>query len=65
MAERVVSPGVFTRERDQSFLAQGVADIGGAFVGVAQKGPAFVPVIVDGQQEVENRFGIADEYSYL
>ena len=65
MAERVVSPGVFTRERDQSFLAQGVANIGGAFVGVAQKGPAFVPVIVDGQQEFENRFGIADEYSYL
>ena len=65
MAERVVSPGVFTRERDQSFLAQGVADIGGAFVGVAQKGPAFVPVMVESQQEFENRFGTADEYSYL
>ncbi len=65
MAERVVSPGVFTRERDQSFLEQGVANIGGAFVGVAERGPAFVPVIVNSQTEFENRFGKADEYSYL
>ena len=65
MAERVVSPGVFTRERDLSFLEQGVANIGAAFVGVAQKGPAFVPVVVDSQTEFENRFGKADEYSYL
>ncbi len=65
MAERVVSPGVFTRERDLSFLEQGVANIGGAFIGVAQKGPAFVPVIVESQTEFENRFGKADEYSYL
>ena len=65
MAERVVSPGVFTRERDLTFLEQGVANIGGAFVGVTQKGPAFVPVIVDSQTEFEERFGKADEYSYL
>ena len=65
MAERVVSPGVFTRERDLSFLEQGEANIGAAFVGVTQKGPAFVPVIVDSQTEFENRFGKADEYSYL
>jgi hypothetical protein len=65
MAERVVSPGVFTRERDLSFLEQGVANIGAAFVGVAQKGPAFIPVIVDSQTEFEERFGKADEYSYL
>ena len=25
MAERIVSPGVFTRERDLSFLPQGIA----------------------------------------
>lgn len=65
MAERVVSPGVFTRERDLSFLEQGVANIGGAFIGVAAKGPAFVPVIVESQTEFENRFGKADEFSYL
>ena len=27
MAERIVSPGVFTRERDLSFLPQGVSEI--------------------------------------
>ena len=27
MAERIVSPGVFTRERDLSFLPQGIAEI--------------------------------------
>jgi len=31
MAERIVSPGVFTRENDLSFLAQGVGEIGGTF----------------------------------
>ena len=30
MAERIVSPGVFTRENDLSFLAQGVGEIGAA-----------------------------------
>jgi len=27
MAERIVSPGVFTRENDLSFLAQGVKQV--------------------------------------
>ena len=27
MAERIVSPGVFTRERDLSFLPQGIAEM--------------------------------------
>ena len=34
MAERVVSPAVFTNEVDQSFLAQGISQIGGAIVKV-------------------------------
>ena len=42
MAERIVSPGVFTRERDLSFLPQGVSEIGAAIVGPTSKGPAFV-----------------------
>ena len=33
MAERIVSPGVFTRERDLSFLPQGVSEIGAAIIG--------------------------------
>ena len=42
MAERIVSPGVFTRENDLSFLAQGIGEIGAAFVGPFKQGPAFV-----------------------
>ena len=30
MAERIVSPGVFTREKDLSFLPQGIGEIGAA-----------------------------------
>ena len=33
MAERIVSPGVFTRERDLSFLPQGIAEIGAGMTG--------------------------------
>ena len=43
MAERIVSPGVFTREIDQSFLPGAVAQIGAAIVGPTVKGPALVP----------------------
>ena len=46
MAERIVSPGVFTREKDLSFLPQGIAEIGAALIGPTKKGPAFVPTII-------------------
>jgi len=65
MAERLVSPGVFTRERDLSFLTQGISEIGGAFIGASGKGPAFIPTIVRSQNEFQNRFGVPDEDSYL
>jgi phage tail sheath protein FI len=55
--ERMVSPGVFTRERDLSFLPQGIAEIGAAFVGPFSKGPAFRPVIVQSRQDFQNIFG--------
>lgn len=57
MPEQTISPGVFTEERDQTFLQQGVQEIGGAFVGPTQKGPAFQPVEVDSPQEYEEQFG--------
>jgi hypothetical protein len=59
MAEKIVSPGVFTRENDLSFLQQGVADIGAAFIGPFLEGPA-VPTIVNSQAEFETLFGKAD-----
>lgn len=46
MAQKLLSPGVFTNELDQSFLAQGVAGIGAAVVGRSSKGPAFQNVKV-------------------
>ena len=46
MAERIVSPGVFTREKDLSFLPQGISEIGAALIGPTQKGPAFTPTII-------------------
>jgi hypothetical protein len=65
MAERIVSPGVFTQERDQSFLAQGVAQIGAAFVGPTTKGPAFIPTSVDGIDGFVTTFGEPDGTSYM
>jgi hypothetical protein len=64
MAERIVSPGVFTRENDLSFLAQGVGEIGAAFIGPFKQGPAFVPTIVRTQSEFENIFGTPDGTYY-
>lgn len=65
MAERIVSPGVFTQERDLSFLEQGVGEIAGAFIGPTPKGPAFIPTIVTSQQDFENKFGEPDGKSFL
>lgn len=65
MAERVVSPGVFTREIDQSFLAPGVASIGAAVVGPTVKGPAFVPTTVTSFAEFQSIFGGYSEDLYV
>ena len=65
MAERIVSPGVFTREKDLSFLPQGIGEIGAALVGSAVKGPAFVPTTVSSFQEFQQVFGGLTEDSYL
>jgi hypothetical protein len=63
MAEKLVSPGVFTRENDLSFLQQGVANIGAAFIGPFLEGPV-VPTIVNSQAEFETLFGKADGTYY-
>ena len=63
MAEKIVSPGVFTKENDLSFLQQGVASIGTAFVGPFKEGP-LVPTLVNTQVEFENMFGTVDDTYY-
>jgi hypothetical protein len=63
MAEKIVSPGVFTRENDLSFLQQGVSAIGAAFIGPFKEGPA-VPTVVNTQTEFETLFGVPDGTYY-
>ncbi len=63
-SERIVSPGVFTREIDQSFLAQGVAAIGGVVVAPFPKGPGFAPTVVTSEADLTSIFGDPDGVLY-
>lgn len=60
-----VSPGIFTQENDQSFIPQGIAAIGGAIIGLTQKGPAFQPTKVSNFTEFRNKFGSLDPKLYV
>ena len=57
MAERIVSPGVFTNEIDQSFLPAAIGEIGAAIVGPTVKGPPLIPTVVTSYSEFEQIFG--------
>ena len=70
MAEQIVSPGVFTRENDQSFITQQPVEVGAAIVGPAVKGPVEIPTLVTSYSEYVNKFGSTfvsggRVYSYL
>ena len=65
MAERIVSPGVFTNEVDQSFLAGGVAQIGAAIVGPTVKGPALIPTQITSFGQFVETFGSFTTDSYV
>jgi len=56
-SEKVVSPGVFTNEIDQSFLPAAIANIGAAIIGPTVKGPALQPTVVESFGEFEDKFG--------
>lgn len=62
--DRIVSPGVFTRENDLSGIAQGVSDIGGVVVAPFAKGPGFSPTVLRSVSELESKFGTADGTLY-
>ena len=64
MAERIVSPGVFTREKALSFLPQAIGEIGAAIIGPTKKGPAFTPTQISNFQEFEEMFGGVDNRFY-
>ena len=57
MAEKVVSPGVFTNEIDSSFLPAAVGEIGGCVIGPTVKGPALVPTVVNSYSDYSRLFG--------
>ena len=65
MAERIVSPGVFTREKDLSFLPQGIGEIGAALIGPTEMGPAFVPTLIRNMGEFETIFGKENQDFYV
>ena len=59
MAEKIISPGVFTNEIDQTFLPAAVADIGAVLIGPTQKGPAGIPTVVTSFSDFQAKFGDA------
>ena len=69
MAEKIVSPGVFTKEIDASFLPAAIGEIGAVIVGPTVKGPALIPTIVTSYSEFQQIFGdvinTGSQYQYL
>ena len=58
MADKVfVSPGVYTSERDLSFVAQSVGVTTLGIVGETQSGPAFEPIFITNFDEFTTYFG--------
>ena len=70
MAEKIVSPGVFTNEIDQSFIPAALAELGAVVVGPTVKGPILEPTVVSSYGEYVQTFGEliesgSDKYQYL
>ena len=65
MAERIVSPGVFTQENDLSFLPAGIGEIGAVIIGRTERGPAFQPTVIRSMNDFELQFGSATQGTYV
>lgn len=57
MAETLLSPGVLTRENDQSQITQGPITAGAAIIGPTVKGPVRIPTLVTSYSDYINKFG--------
>ncbi len=57
MAETLLSPGVLTRENDQSQITQGPITAGAAIVGPTVTGPVRIPTLVTSYSDYINKFG--------
>lgn len=70
MAETLLSPGVLTRENDQTLITQGPVSAGAAILGPTVKGPVNIPTLVTSYSDYKSKFGGAFEsasitYEYL
>lgn len=57
MAETLLSPGVFTRENDISFVQPAPVEAGAVIIGPTVKGPVQIPTIVTSYGDYLNKFG--------
>ena len=57
MAEQIVSPGVFQRETDQSFITPAPVEVGAAIIGPTVRGPVERPTVVTSFADFKNKFG--------
>ena len=57
MAETLLSPGVLTRENDQSQITQGPITAGAAIIGPTVSGPVRIPTLVTTYSDYLNKFG--------
>jgi len=70
MAETIISPGVFTRENDISFIQPAPVTAGAAIIGPAVKGPVEIPTLVTSYGDYIRKFGTtftsgSDSYEFL
>ena len=70
MAEKIVSPGVFQREADQSFIAPAPIEAGAAIIGPTVKGPELQPTLVTSFSDYKDKFGTifysgSNKYEFL
>ena len=57
MAETLLSPGVLTRENDQTLITEGPIVAGAAIIGPTVKGPVNIPTLVTSYSDYKNKFG--------
>jgi phage tail sheath protein FI len=70
MAETIISPGVFTRENDISFIQPAPVQAGAAIIGPTVKGPVEIPTLVTSYNDYVRKFGVtftsaSNSYEYL
>jgi len=62
---KMLSPAVFTRENDQSFLASGIGQIGAVVIGPTGKGRAFMPTPITNANDYNQMFGENSDKTYV